>query len=153
MEEALAHFRKAVELKPDSVEVLGNLGLALRMAGRFDEAGRYLEEAIRRQPGWPAPQAALAWILATHPEPSRRRPHEAIQLGRRAVRMTREQDPRMLDVLAAAYAAAGDFDQAVAAVRKAIRLVAAHPGNPLGRLLQERLDLYGRRRAYVEDEE
>ena len=150
MEEALAHFRKAVELKPDSVEALGNLGLALRMSGRFDEAGRYLEEAIRRQPGWPAPQAALAWILATHPDPARRRPQEAVQLGRRVVRMTREQDPRMLDVLAAAHAAAGDFDQAVATARKAIRLASTRPGNPLGRLLQERLDLYRERKPYVE---
>ena len=58
----------------------------------------------------------------------------------------------MLDVLAAAQAAAGNFDQAVAAVRKAIRLAATRPGNPLGRLLQERLDLYLQRRAYVEGE-
>ena len=150
MDEALAHFRKAVELQPDSVEALGNLGLALRMSGRFNEAGRYLEEAARRQPGWPAPQAALAWILATHPDPSRRRPQDAVRLGRRVVRMTREQDPRMLDVLAAAHAAAGDFDQAVATARKAIRLAATRPGNPLGRLLQERLDLYREQKPYVE---
>lgn len=150
MEEALVQFRKAVELNPDSVEALGNLGLALRMAGRFNEAGRYLEEAVRRQPGWAAPQAALAWIFATHPDPSRRRPREAVQLGRRVVRMTREQDPRMLDVLAAAHAAAGDFDQAVATARKAIRLAATRPGNPLGGLLQERLDLYRERKPYVE---
>ena len=139
-----------MELQPDSVEAVGNLGLALRMTGRFNEAGRYLEQAARRQPGWPAPQAALAWILATHPDPSRRRPQDAVRIGRRVVRMTREQDPRMLDVLAAAHAAAGDFDQAVATARKAIRLAAARPGNPLGRLLQERLDLYLQRRAYVE---
>ena len=153
MEEATTHFRKAVDLQPDSVEAQGNLGLALRMAGRFDEARRHLEEAARRRPGWAAPQAALSWILATHPDPSRRRPLEAVQLGRRVVRMTREQDPRMLDVLAAAQAATGDFEQAVATAQKAIRLAATRPGNPLGRLLQERLDLYRQRRAYVEGEE
>ena len=101
-------------------------------------------------PGGPPPQAALAWILATHPDPSRRRPQDAVRIGRRVVRMTREQDPRMLDVLAAAYAAAGDFDQAVATARKAIRLASTRPGNPLGRLLQERLDLYRERKPYVE---
>ena len=56
----------------------------------------------------------------------------------------------MLDVLAAAHAAAGDFDQAVATARKAIRLAATRPGNPLGRLLQERLALYREGKPYVE---
>ena len=75
---------------------------------------------------------------------------EAVNLGRRVVRMTREQNPRMLGVLAAAQAATGDFDRAVTTVRKAIRLAAIHPGNRLERLLQERLDLYHERKPYVE---
>ena len=62
----------------------------------------------------------LAFLLAT--EPLLLQPDEAIRLGARAVALTRRQNVDALDALAAAYAAANRFDQAVEAEEAAIAL-------------------------------
>ena len=50
---------------------------------------------------------------------------EAVELGTRAARLTNRQEPGALDALAAAYAAAGRFDEAVATAREAVALLPA----------------------------
>ncbi len=53
-------------------------------------------------------------------------------------------DPVLLDVLAAAYAAAGSFDKAIAAAQAARSLV------PDASAIRERLAFYQQRRPYVD---
>ena len=57
--------------------------------------------------------ASLAWLLATAPEAALRDADQAIRLAERAAELTGRRDASALDVLAAAYAAAGQFDRAV----------------------------------------
>jgi hypothetical protein len=52
----------------------------------------------------------------------------------------------MLDILGAAYAAAGEFDQAQAAALAALRL---QPPEPLATEIRKHLDLYRQRRPYI----
>ena len=64
----------------------------------------------------------------------------------RAVNLTGQRDARALDVLAAAYAAAGDFDRAQDLAANALRLL---PAEPLAAEIRQRLDLYRQRRPYI----
>jgi hypothetical protein len=57
---------------------------------------------------------------------------------------------RILDVLAAAHAAAGEFDQAVATATEALRLATAAGADELAAAVAERLALYRDRRPYRE---
>jgi len=146
-EEALPYFRKALELNSGYAEARGNLGLALQRLGRLDEARHEFEEALRAKPDWPRSQNALARILATHPDASRRNPEEAVRLADRAAELTGYENPAILDTLAAAYAAAGQFDKAAAVAEEAIRLAT---DAALAEEIRARLSLYKSRKPYVE---
>jgi tetratricopeptide (TPR) repeat protein len=50
VEEALVHYRKAVELQPLSSEAHNNLASALRLTGRMDEALGHYRRALELQP-------------------------------------------------------------------------------------------------------
>ncbi|MGH9332843.1 MAG: sulfatase-like hydrolase/transferase, partial [Vicinamibacteria bacterium] len=105
MGEATEHFRQAVGADPENAEARTNLGLALRMSGDRSEALTQFREALKLRPDWPQPMSELAWLLATHPDPSARKPAEAVRLARRAAELTSNEQPIVLDTLAAAYAA------------------------------------------------
>ena len=142
IDESLGHLRQALNLEPESPEIQGNFGLVLIKASKFDQARVYLRQAVGSRPDWPAPLTALAWVLATHPDPGARDAREAIRLATRAARLTRGRDPRTLDVLAAAYASAGQFGRAAETASAALRLASSRQGNPLAKEIRERLAQY-----------
>ncbi|NCC92062.1 MAG: hypothetical protein EOM10_02070 [Opitutae bacterium] len=70
---------------------------------------------------------AAAWLLATTDDPPAP-PAEAVRLAQIALAAAGQPHPVLLDTLAAAQAAAGDFDAAVRTARQALALLA--PGDP-----------------------
>ena len=100
------------------------------------------------KPEWLPPTLELAWILATHPDPVIREPAEAVRLGERAAALSRRGDPVVLDVLAAAYAAAGQFDLAVRTAQNALALASVAGATELEQLIRQRLALYGSSQPY-----
>ncbi len=48
-DEAIAHYRKVLEIKPDYAEAHNNLGVALAACGQFDEAIRSLPKGAGNQ--------------------------------------------------------------------------------------------------------
>ena len=149
LEEAIRHFREVLRLKPDYADAQYNLGTALRSQSRFGEALGHFREAVRLKPDWPAPLSSTAWILATHPDAGIREPNEAIRMAERAAELTRYEDAASLDALAAAYAAAGRFDQAVRTAQAALAAAAAG-ADELADAIRKRLDLYRQARPYRE---
>ncbi len=65
----------------------------------------------------------LAWLLATCDDPKVRNGADAVKFAEQAVAKTDRKNPMILDTLAAAYAEAGQFDQAVNAQKEAIALL------------------------------
>jgi spermidine synthase len=139
---ALPHFQEALRAGPDLADVHYDFGTALEAAGRRTEALAQFREAMRLQPGWAAPMADAALLLALDPDPARRNSAEAVDLATRALKLTGPRNQDALEVLAAAYASAGRYDEAVNVQRQAVD-VAAASGNR-GRIAQaeDALDLY-----------
>jgi Flp pilus assembly protein TadD len=110
--EAIAEYRLAVRAKPNgkSYFLIGN---ALNSQGKTDEAFPEYRHALEIDPRQPGALNDLAWILATHPESKFRNGSEAVQLAERACQATAWEEPMFLGTLAAAYAEAGRFDDAV----------------------------------------
>jgi tetratricopeptide (TPR) repeat protein len=115
--------------------------------GRPDESVTFYREALKRDEDHPAATNNLAWLLATSRDPAVRDPAEAVAHAELAV-LRGGSDPRTLDTLAAAYAAAGRYEDAV---RTAANAREKTPdGSPQALELESRLDLYRSGRALHE---
>jgi len=142
LEEAITHYRQALRTKPNDAKVHHNLGRVLIMAGQTEGALEQFREAVRLKPDWPAPLTGMARILALHPDPKVRDTTHAIHFAERAARLTKYQDASILDTLAVAYAAAGQFDRALATTEGAIALASAAQADELVSSLRKQLELY-----------
>ena len=67
----------------------------------------------------------LAWILATDPDATLRDGAEAVRLARRACTLTGNSSAVYVGTLAASYAEAGRFDEAITTAERARKLALA----------------------------
>src|SRR5438093_333712 len=123
--EALDHFRRAVALRPDNVDAQINLAQLLSAQGRAREALDHFEAALTLRGDSAQALAGIAWIRATVADPSLRNSEQAVTFAERAAAATGRRDLSVLDALAAAYASAGRFDDAVAFVESGLNLATA----------------------------
>jgi tetratricopeptide (TPR) repeat protein len=149
-DEAATHYRHALQVRPNLVQARNNLGSVLSQQGRFDEALAHYQVALRGQPGNPDVQKNLAWLRATCPQAALRNGAEAVELAQRADRLCGGQRPDVLDTLAAAYAEAGWFPEALATARKALKLAKQQDAHALADAVQARIALYEAGRPYHE---
>ena len=142
LDEAILHYKKALESEPDSAEAHNNLGNALLQKGNPGEAMAEFQKAREIKPGYPDPWNNLAYLLATCPDGQLRNGARAVELALKAAQLTGGNSPAVLGTLAASYAEAGRFPDAIEALNQAIRLAEAQ-GNPsLAGTLHQHLKLY-----------
>ncbi len=146
--EAVWQYEQALQFKPDDAEVHNYLGLALKKMGNVPEAAGQYEEALRINPGLADTQNNLAWLLATQAPKEGGDPTRAVALAERACKLTDNRVATYLDSLAAAYAAAGRFGDAVATAQMAIPLAESTTQTQLVSKIEMRLELYRANRAY-----
>ena len=147
LDQAAEQYRQAIQIDPKYANAHNNLGGVLLAQGKRDEALAAYREAVRLRPQSASGLENLAWVLATGFRPSPREIGEAVDTAERVVGLTGRRDARGLDVLAAAYAAAGDFERAQNAATAALRLLSA--AEPLVTDIRQRLELYRQRRRYI----
>jgi len=169
---ALKDLAHAIKLDPNSVVYRVQRGFALGMQGRYADAQREWEAAIRMRPDYGPSYSALGWLQATCPDAKFRDAKQAVENAKRgakfgaptmlaalismgAVQANIKPEPNQsepslawsLDSLAAAYASAGDFRQAVAVQQQAIAHNHAAP-NPLATQERKLLALYQQQKPY-----
>jgi len=137
---AVPHLQKALQILPEIPEFHYKLGNAFMQTGRAEEAIRQYEESLRLRPNYIEAGVNLAWILACSPDAAVRDGARAVQLALRADQLSGGKDPRVAGTLAAAYAEAGKYSDAVAAVRRALPLAGSN--TPMAGLLRTALALY-----------
>jgi Flp pilus assembly protein TadD len=139
-------LRKLVELQPNDAHAHSQLGQLLLQTGRKEEALTHLREALRLEPKLSYAMRTygrandLAWVLATDPDASKLNPKEAVQFATQACEVTQYAIPTIMDTLAAAYAADGDFKQAIAITERAI--AQTHEKSRSRQSLKDHLKLY-----------
>ncbi len=147
---AIENFQKIIQIQSDHAEAHYNLGATFGTTGQTEESLQHFREVIRYLPKNPVAWDAAAIILATSPNPNLHDPQEAIRCARRAVELTRRQHPQLLGTLAAAYAAAGQFDQAVSTAEIALKLANTSGLTHMVDLIHEQLNLYKAGKPYIE---
>jgi len=148
--EAVEPLLRAITIEPTHEDGHYQLGLALMSAGRGAEAAGALMAALQRSPNAPHVMAKLAWVLATHPDPTFRRGEDAIFLANRANVMTKSTRPEILDALAAALAEQKQFEDATTTAEQAATLARKSGDAKLAEQIEARVAKY-RARSAVRD--
>ncbi|MGD0650694.1 MAG: tetratricopeptide repeat protein [Verrucomicrobiia bacterium] len=147
-EEVVGQYEQALRIKPDIAEAHCNLGIVLARLGRVQEAIGHYEQALQIKPDYPDAQNNLAWLLATLAPAEGGDPVRAVTLAQRACERTGNRRPAYLDTLAAAYAATGRFNDAVATAEKAVELARSAGQSQVVDEIEARLRLYRDGRVY-----
>jgi len=63
-DQAVAEYKKVLDIFPDSAELHNSYGNALRAEGHTDEAIQQYTIAIGMDPGWPTPTTILALLYS-----------------------------------------------------------------------------------------
>jgi tetratricopeptide (TPR) repeat protein len=148
LQEAIKHWEQALLLRADYAEPHGDLGLAMEQAHKFREAIEHYDQALRVRPDYSKVQNNLAWLLAILPPAQGGDPVRATTLAERACAHTGNRVPPYLDTLAAAYAATGRFDEAVATAQNGIDLASAAGQLQVAEAIEAHQKLYRTRQPY-----
>jgi len=141
-------FRHALEVTSDNPIAHAHLGLALETQGRHPEAVAEYRRALALAPDLHRVSNALAWLLATAPEPALRLCGEALALARRAVEESPEREPVVLDTLAAALACESRHAEAERVAAEAAGLARAAGDPELAAAIDARRKRYAQGRSH-----
>jgi hypothetical protein len=144
---ALTNYLAALRFRPDPA-VHHKVGLLLCGLGRNAEAISHYRQALELDPDQAATLNNLAWMLATDNDAKNRSGAEAVQLAERVCSLTGHQVPLSLGTLAAAYAEAGRFREAVETAQTALDVAATAGEQQLAERYRNMLELYRSGRPY-----
>lgn len=148
-EQAAKAYEQVLERKPD--DVAGYIAAALEYdrAGQPANAIAVLRRGLAAKLDDPRLYNDLAWRLATCADDAQRDPEQAVQFARKAVDATGAESYNELDTLAAALAANGQFEQAIATAEQALQI--AQNADPAATdRIAKRLEGYRRREPYIQ---
>src|ERR1019366_9344539 len=115
--EARAAYQKLISLMPPTAEGYRDLADMLGEGQQFAEAIHYYGEALRLKPDFEPVLNNLAILRSSCQRPEFRDPSQAVQLAEDLCRLSQRRNPNFLGTLAAAYAAAGRFNEAIKTIQ------------------------------------
>jgi Flp pilus assembly protein TadD len=139
---AARHFEEAIDHDPRDGRAHAGLGVLRAREGKSAQAMALYEEALRLEPGERTALNGLAWLLATHADAAVRDGARAVECAEALVARGGRPDPMVLDTLAAAYAEAGRFSDALAAVDGALILVRSAGQETIAAMLERHRGRY-----------
>ncbi len=149
--QAIWYLNEALRRRPGWPEVCSNLGESYFSVGDINQAISYWHRALELNPRDIKTLNNLAWVLATTEDTKLRNPTDAVKYAQRACELVGPyQQPVLLGTLAAAYAATGNFTEAVKTAEEAVKLAEAADKKDLAKKIREWLDLYKSGQPYRE---
>ena len=152
---AINHFEKAIKLVPDSKQLSSQLAsVYFAFATQMDRqqmketAINHYRKGLVIDPSNNAARNNLAWILATSANQDLRNAQEALIIARKLNADTGNKVPQVLDTLAAAQAANGQFTKAAQSAEMAISQLKNAPN--LEQSIKNRLNLYKKGKAFLQ---
>jgi tetratricopeptide (TPR) repeat protein len=148
VKEAREAYQKLIPLLPATPEGYRDLADMLAEGQQFAAAIHYYREAIRLNPGFDAVMNNLAMLRASCRQPEFRNGREAVQLAETACRLSGRRNSSYLGTLAAAYAEAGRFPEAVKTMQEALALSRASGAGDLIPIQTQMLQEFRAGRAF-----
>jgi protein O-mannosyl-transferase len=150
LDRAESEFKSALALQPDLWQAHYGLAAVLVRQGSDQGAIQHYHATLAVRPDFVEALVRLAWLLAVHPDPRVRDGPEALKLAEHACRLTQYGQPGPLRTLAAAYAEAGRFAEAISSAQKAQGLAQAAGQAEFVRKNQQLLELLQAGQPYRE---
>ncbi len=149
--EATNAFWQALRIVPQEPNYHYHLAVAL--AGLGDEVGEMAQyrEILRSNPKFIPSMESLAWRLATTANPALQDGAEAIQLATTASQQNGVNQSQALATLAAAYARAGEFENATETIRRAITPAEYDSQTDRKEFNQKLLKLFESQQPYIDE--
>ncbi len=147
---AISNYTKALEINPEYAMAYNNRGNAYNNKGEYERAISDYTKAIEINPRSAATYNDVAWLLATCPDGNYRDGRKAVENASRACELSQWANAAYLDTLAAAYAEAGEFEQAMKWQLKAIDLSITDNNKTV---MQSHLKLYKAGKPYREEKD
>ncbi len=147
--DAARYLGEAVRLDPTLVSAHQQLWQALAADGHLAESLATIKAAREHLPDDPILMRRLAWVSATAKDEGLRDPVLAEELARRFIELHGE-DPQGYDILAAAQASAGKYEEAAKSIGRAIHYARERQMTKLVPVLFKRRDLYRDNEPYRE---
>ena len=132
----------AWEIVPNAAEQELQSALVLNQRGDSAGAIKHYRAALDNEPELAMALNNLAWILATSSDDSLRNGAEAVKHARRACELTNYKSTMLVGTLAAAYAEAGEFSEAISTAEKACQLASTNRETELLRRNEQLRDVY-----------
>ena len=142
IDEAITNLETARRLQPNDATTRVTLALALMKNGRGSQAAAEFNRALQLAPDRVKALNSFAWLLATAADDSVRDGKRAVLLAERANALAGNNDPTILHTLAAAYAEARRFDEALQTARRAMKLASRADNNAVYNAIRDELPLY-----------
>jgi tetratricopeptide (TPR) repeat protein len=145
-DKVIADYSEVLRLMPAYAEIYRRRAKVNAFRGECARAVADYGELLHLAPDDAEVRNALAWHLATCPDPKVRDGKRAVEHATRGCELTSWGSVPLLETLAAGYAEAGQFEQAVKWQTRALDLTPP----ALGSELQARLELYRTGKPYHE---
>ena len=119
-DEALADLDEAIRLNSNNAEAYASRANVRKARGELPQAAQDFESALNIEPENLLAISQYAWMLATSENRSAADAQKSVELAEKFLKLTTDMLPEDLEVVAAAYAAHGDFENAVKYQKQAI---------------------------------
>jgi spermidine synthase len=142
--DAVEEYQKVLQVTPDDQVVHNDLGVAYAAQGDMTEAVTHFAQAVRIEPNFTDAYHNIVSALAKQSGSEK-----AIHLAELSCKITNFKNPSLLNSLAAEYAAAGRFSEAVAIAEKALDLAQSSGQNQLADEIKDHLRSYRTSQPYI----
>jgi Flp pilus assembly protein TadD len=142
---------EAPHVDPAFSEAQTKIAASMCAQGDFTGAVAVYHQALQTHPDVPELLNNLAWLLATCPEAQTRDGVQAVRYAERACELTHYGATPLIGTLAAAYAEAGRFDDAIATAEHACDLAAKKGETNFLQRNQELLERYRAHKTALEE--
>jgi tetratricopeptide (TPR) repeat protein len=140
-DEAIADYTEAIRIDPSNATAHFHRGTLFLAKKDYPRAFAGFQQTVNLLPQHIDALDRLAWVWATCPRSEWRNGPQAVRAAEQACKLSDWKDPDRLATLAAAYAEAGDFPQAIKWQQRVVELTARGDDEAL-RSARLRLALY-----------
>jgi tetratricopeptide (TPR) repeat protein len=144
-DEAISNWSEGLRLNPNDANALAMRGFCYNNKEQFNEALKDYYKAIQIDPKNDSAWNNLGWQRATCPIASMRNGKEAVEAATKACDLSNWKKWTRVDTLAAAFAEAGDFQQAVKYQKQALNM---YKHDKAREAMQNRLSLYEKQQPF-----